>query len=98
MLKDRNIYKGDKGVKSLKSYLGISKNHCEVLVMTRVKRSLELMYTDEVIQNEIEDMICAGDELRRQQSAMKHEEEDEQAELDKLKRCESNLSRAELHK
>ena len=45
--------------------------------MARVKKSLELMYSDDAIQNEIEDMLCDGENLRRQQSAIRHEEEDE---------------------
>ena len=56
------------------------------------------MYSDDAIQNEIEDMLCDGENLRRQQSAIRHEEEDEQAEIAKIMRCESSVSRAELHK
>ena len=43
-------------------------------------------------------MLCKGEELRRQDSAMRREEEDEEAAINRLKSVDSFMSRAELKK
>ena len=57
VLYEKEIIKNKRGFNDLKSYLGISKNQCEVLVMTRVKKSLELMNGDDAINTEMLDIL-----------------------------------------
>ena len=84
MMYERDIIKNKSGFNDLKSYLGISKNHCEVLVMTRVKKSLELMGCDDAINDEMEVILDEGEAIRRQQSIARHEESEEEAEIARL--------------
>ena len=81
---EREIIKNKRGFNDLKSYLGISKNICDILVMTRVKKSLELMYGDDEINDEMEVILDEGEAIRRQLSIARHEESEEAAEIAKL--------------
>ena len=98
VLSENKIIKTKVGFNDLKLYLGISKNHCDDLVMTRVKKSLELMYGDDEINNEMLDILDEAEGVRRQLSIARHDEEAEEAEIAKLMRCDTSMSRVELHK
>ena len=66
-----------------------------MILLNRIKKTLELMFADEKIREEIEEQIVLGEQLARQQSSIRHEEEDEEAQLAKIRRGMTSMTKRE---